>query len=241
LNPATGIIPARYQSRRFPGKPLAPILGKPMIQWVYENAKKSSSLERLLVATDDKRIFKACQSFGADVIMTSPAHHSGTDRIAEAAQKVDSSIIVNIQGDEPLLQPDMIDSLVKSLQEDNAPMATLVYKTTDLASLSDENVVKVVFNRNGYALYFSRSPLPSHPQDFFFRHIGIYAYKKNFLMNFPHLPVLFLEKSENLEQLRALENGYQLKVIETPFMISSVDNPGDIHKIEEILKKEKHG
>ena len=190
---AIGVIPARYQSSRFPGKPLAEIQGKPMIQRVYEQAQKASFLSRLFVATDDRRIFQACQSFGAEVLMTSSQHKSGTERAAEVAQKFDASIVINIQGDEPLLKGEMLDSLVSSIQDNSIPMATLATRSQDFSLLREKSVVKVVVDKKGFALYFSRSPLPFDPKDYFLQHIGIYAYQKEFLLDFSHMPPSRLE------------------------------------------------
>jgi 3-deoxy-manno-octulosonate cytidylyltransferase (CMP-KDO synthetase) len=240
LKPAVGIIPSRYSSTRFPGKPLAPILGKPMIQRVYEGAMKAKLLERVIIATDDERIFHAAESFGAEAWMTSPHHTSGTERICEVAQKLKTGLVINIQGDEPLLQGKMIDGLVVTLQEKSIPMASLMIKDNDPTHLHDSNIVKVVVDKNDYALYFSRSALPFQPSDFFFRHIGIYGYQRDFLLKFSQLPPSRLEKEEKLEQLRALENGYKIKMVETEFATLSVDSPQDIIKIEEFLKRKSY-
>lgn len=240
MRTAAGIIPVRYQSNRFPGKPLAPILGKPMIQWVYEGAKKSRLLRDVIIATDDERIFDAARKFGAPVAMTSPVHISGTERVAEVAQKIDESIIVNIQGDEPLVEGEMIDKLVEALQDDSIPMASLMTRVSDLEKLHDRNNVKVVVDRKDFALYFSRSPLPSGVADFFFLHIGIYGYQREFLFQFCRLPPSRLEGAEKLEQLRALENGYGIKMMEILSPTLSVDVPQDIINVEKALKKRIH-
>jgi len=236
VNLATGVIPARYSSQRFPGKPLVLIHGKPMIQIVYEQAKKASLCERIIIATDDERIFHAAQAFGADVWMTSSQHNSGTERVAEIAEKIQCPIIINIQGDEPLLQGQMIDDLIIALQDENIAVATLAVKIKDFALINDKNIVKVVTDKNGFALYFSRSPLPFQPTDYFLQHVGIYGYQRDFLLKFGQLPESRLEKTEKLEQLRVLENGYKIKVVETPFKTLSVDSPQDIAKVEDILK-----
>jgi 3-deoxy-manno-octulosonate cytidylyltransferase (CMP-KDO synthetase) len=239
LKLATGIIPARYQSERFPGKPLALIQGKPMIQRVYEAAQTAQSLERVIVATDDKRIFHAAQKFGADTLMTSSSHRSGTDRVAEITAGINTPLVINIQGDEPLIKGEVIDELVEALQDEDIPMATLAVKEEDMALLNDHNVVKVVFNREGYALYFSRSPLPFQASRYFWRHIGIYGYQRNFLLKFCQIPPSRLEKEEKLEQLRAIENGYKIKIIENQFSSLSVDLPEDIIKVEKLLEEER--
>jgi 3-deoxy-manno-octulosonate cytidylyltransferase (CMP-KDO synthetase) len=237
LKKATGIIPARYGATRFPGKPLAKIAGKSMIQRVFEQAQNAKLLEHIIIATDDDRIYSASRAFGADVRMTSPDHRSGTERVAEVAEGVESPIIINIQGDEPLLQGQMIDDLVLALQDPSIDMATLASKVTDLDRIHDQDIVKVVADKNRNALYFSRSPLPFRPSDHFLQHIGIYGYQKNFLKKFHTLPVSRLETMEGLEQLRVLENGYRIKLVLTPFSALSVDNPQDIMAVEKFIQK----
>lgn len=212
-----------------------------MIQRVYERAQTAKHLDRIIIATDDERISKAAKDFGAEVQMTSPGHNSGTERTAEVAKKIGTPIIINIQGDEPLVEGEMIDDLVESLQDETIPMATLITKVKDLDLLHDINIVKVIRDKEGFALYFSRSPLPFKVQDYFLQHIGIYGYQKEFLLKFTELPPSRLERIENLEQLRALEYGYKIKVIETQFLTLSVDTPQDIIKVENFLKKEKNG
>jgi len=240
LEKAAGIIPARYGATRFPGKPLASILGKPMIQWVYEGAKTSKLLKRIIIATDDQRIVKAADKFGAEAVMTLTDHASGTERVAEAAAQVEAEIIVNIQGDEPLVGGEMLDALIIALDDPSISMATLMAKVTDLALLQDSHTVKVVTDKNGFALYFSRSPLPYQAPDHFFQHIGIYGYRRDFLMNFHRLPVSRLERIEKLEQLRVLENGMPIQMIEIPRPTLSVDTPQDIIKVEKFLRMRTH-
>jgi 3-deoxy-manno-octulosonate cytidylyltransferase (CMP-KDO synthetase) len=213
------------------------IAGKSLVQRVYEQAKQAKFLQRLIIATDDERIFTASQAFGAEVHMTSPQHQSGTERVAEVAEKLDTPVIINIQGDEPLLQGQMIDDLVQALQDRSVPMATLAAKVMDLDLLQDKNIVKVVWDKKEYALYFSRAPLPFQSTDYFWQHIGIYGYQKEFLLKFQDLPVSWLERCENLEQLRVLENGYKIKIIQTAFPTLSVDTPEDIIKIEKFIEK----
>lgn len=237
---ATGIIPARYQSRRFPGKTLALIDGTPMIQRVYECAQKAKHLSHLIIATDDERIFLAAENFGADVRMTSALHTSGTERVAEVARGIEASIIINIQGDEPLLRGEMIDDLVIVLQDESIPMATLAARTEDMSLLHNNNVVKVAVDKNGFALNFSRLPLPAQASDYFWQHIGIYGYQKNFLLLFSQMQPSKLENLEKLEQLRALENGYKIKIVESQFSTLSVDSPEDIIKVENFLKEVNH-
>ncbi len=207
-----------------------------MIQRVYEAAHTAKNLERVIVATDDKRIYQAAQNFGAEARMTSSSHRSGTDRVAEVARESNTPIVINIQGDEPLIQGEAIDELVAALQDKDIPMATLAVKEDNLNLLNDSSVVKVVPDRNGFALYFSRSPLPYQASDHFWRHIGVYGYQKNFLQKFCRIPPSRLEKTEKLEQLRALENGYRIKIIENQFSTLSVDSPEDIIRVENLLK-----
>ena len=207
-----------------------------MIQRVYEQALGAEMLRSVIVATDDQRIFETCRAFGAEVQLTSPNHRSGTERVAEVAEILETPIIINIQGDEPLLQGRMIDDLVKTLQDDSIPMATLAGRVSDLDLIHDKDVVKVVVDKNGYALYFSRSPIPSQPSDHFWQHIGIYGYQRHFLLELRQMPVSELESCERLEQLRALENGFEIKVIHTDFSTLSVDTPQDIIKVEKFLK-----
>lgn len=212
-----------------------------MFQRVHEAAQNAKTLERLIIATDDERILMAANEFGADVRLTSPAHQSGTDRVAEVAKTVDSSLIINIQADEPLITGEIIDDLVAALQDETIPMATLATRTDDLSLLKEVNIVKVVVDRNGFALYFSRSQLPYQASDYFLRHIGIYGYQKNFLISFTQIDPSRLEKTEGLEQLRALENGYRIKIIETRHSFLSVDSPEDIIKVEKFLDKGADG
>lgn len=234
---ATGIIPARYDSKRFPGKHLAVILGKSIIQRVYEQAQTANLLQRIIIATDDERIFQASQAFGAEVLMTSPLHNSGTERAAEIAEKINTPIIINIQGDEPLLRGKMIDDLVIALQDETIPMATLAAKVKDLSLINEKNIVKAVLDKNGFALYFSRSPLPFQASDYFWQHIGIYGYQRDFLLEFSQLSASRLETTEKLEQLRVLENGYKIKIIDTSSPTLSVNTPQDIIRIENFLKQ----
>ena len=204
---------------------------------MYERAQKAKLLKRIIIATDDKKIYQTAENFGAEVRMTSPAHHSGTDRVAEVAKEIESPIIINIQGDEALLKGEMIDSLVVALQDNTIPMATLAARMNDLSLLNEKNIVKVVSETNGFALYFSRSPLPFQTSDYFLQHIGVYGYQKDFLLAFSKMQPSRLEKAEKLEQLRALENGYKIKIIETQLPSLSVSSPEDIIKVENLLKK----
>jgi 3-deoxy-manno-octulosonate cytidylyltransferase (CMP-KDO synthetase) len=233
-------IPARYGSTRFPGKPVAPIAGKPMIQHVYERALACAELEAVYVATDDERIREAVEAFGGRVIMTAAEHHSGTDRINEAARKTgvaDEDVVVNIQGDQPLLRPALISNLVEPLLKDtDIPMATLKCLIKDPGALNNPNQVKVVTDRRGLALYFSRYPIPFCREDKsagrHYKHLGIYAYRMDFLARLSSLPEGKLESLERLEQLRALENGFKIKVVDTDYDSAEVDVPEDIAKVE---------
>ena len=242
---ALGIIPARYHSTRFIGKPLADICGKPMIEHVYERASKSKSLRSVTVATDDKRIARKVEEFGGNTILTSSHHKSGTDRIAEAVIKLDTDdtdLIVNIQGDQPLVDPEMIDEAIRPFV--NVPslmMATLSCRLKNNNELRNPNIVKVVVDRDGFALYFSRSPIPYvRDQDdsvCFYKHIGIYVYRRDFLLKFTRMPQSILEKAEMLEQLRALENGYKVMVVKTDFDSIEVDTPEDLEKVKAIIDR----
>jgi len=238
-----GVIPARYASTRFPGKPLAKIAGRPMIQHVYEQSKKAKSLDFLLVATDDERILSAVEEFGGACMMTSDKHPTGTDRLAEVALKyADFDIIVNIQGDEPLIDPDTIDQVAnKLIIADNADvvMASAMTEISEIDA-EDPNIVKVVTDLSGLALYFSRSKIP-YPRDNnsgrFLKHIGLYAYKRDFLLAYAKMPSTCLENSEKLEQLRVLENGYKIAMAEIEDDISiGVDTVEDLQRAEMLFR-----
>ena len=243
------IIPARYQSTRFAGKPLAKICGTPMIQWVYENSKKAEKISHVAVATDDHRIAKAVRAFGGKVIMTSDQHRSGTDRVAEAAEKMGLSskdIVVNVQGDQPLIDPRCLDEVVRPFNDDpDIGMSTLAFKIVRKEEITNPKHVKVTFDRNGFALYFSRSPIPfgrDCPADSqTYKHIGVYAYTRQYLDIFRNLPEGRLEQIEKLEQLRALEYGHKIKVMLTEFDSHEVDLIEDIERIEQILNCQVSG
>lgn len=237
---AAAIIPARYDSTRFPGKPLAPILGKPMIQWVYEGVREARLVDRVIIATDDERIRHAAESFGAETRLTSAAHGSGTERAAEVSQIIDNKIIVNVQGDEPLVTGSLVDRLVEALQDEAVPMASLMAKVHDVGLQVNPHINKVITDKDGFALYFSRAPIPYQASDFFYQHIGIYGYQRSALLEFANLKPSRLERLERLEQLRALENGWRIKMVEAPEPTLSVDVAGDIIKVEQLLKKRKH-
>ncbi len=239
---AIGIIPARYASTRFPGKPLADILGKPMIQWVYEQACRASLLDQVIVATDDQRIYDTVIQFGGKVVMTSPQAANGTERIAEVAENLNVTFVLNIQGDEPLIDPETIDQLVMLMQENpEAPVGTLVKRITNLADLNNPNIPKVVVDKNFYALYFSRSVIPFFRDEqnqqlwlrksSYYQHIGLYIYKREFLIKFVELPISNLERIEQLEQLRVLENGFKIIVGLTETDSIGVDIPEDIDRV----------
>ena len=238
-----GIIPARFGSSRFPGKPLALICGKPMIQRVYENARASSILSRVVVATDSREIARAVSGFGGEVCMTSERHATGTDRIAEAAARYDAELVVNVQGDEPLLQPAAIEQATCPLLEKRLyDMGTLMAPIRSLEDMRNPNIVKVVTDRRGRALYFSRSAIPFYrdgdPSPPPCRHIGLYVYRKDFLMTLTGLAQTPLERAEKLEQLRALENGFAIHVAATDYEPIGVDVPEDIRLVEAELRRQ---
>ena len=237
------VIPARYHSTRFPGKALADILGKPMIQHVYERVLKAGNVSLAAVATDDKRIAAAVEGFGGLAIMTAATHRSGTDRIAEAVSRLgieDTDVVVNIQGDQPLFEPSQIDEVAKPLLDDpTIPMSTLIYRIVREEEITHPNAVKVVFDQDHFALYFSRATIPyvrdNGRKGSYYKHHGIYAYRRDFLDTFTKLPEGKLEKLEALEQLRALEYGYKIKVVITPYDSVEVDNKQELERVRQIL------
>lgn len=227
----TGIIPARYAAQRFPGKPLTIIQGKPMVQWVYENAVQCEDLHEVIVATDDERIFKTVIDFGGKCVMTSPDHPSGTDRCAEVAANLPhSDAIINIQGDEPKIHPGQI-SEVASLLKAGASIATLVRLCDSQEDFLNPHIVKVVRDQHQKALYFSRSPIPFAEQLSFLQHVGIYGFRRSTLLELTRLSPSSLELAERLEQLRWLENGYTIQTGETLFQSISIDTPDDVKKL----------
>ncbi len=239
------VIPARFESTRFPGKPLVSIAEKPMIQHVYERSARARSVQQVVVATDDVRIFHAVRSFGGQVCMTSASHRSGTDRVAEVAAQVDADVIVNVQGDEPLIDPSCLDAAVEPFQSDPALMiSTLSVSGTSEEEWLSPHVTKVVVDRDGFALYFSRSPIPylrdrdetRNPSPFL-KHVGLYAYRKAFLAQLGSLKESALEKLEALEQLRFLENGYRIKVVNTSYQSLAVDTPEDLERVRAFIKE----
>jgi 3-deoxy-manno-octulosonate cytidylyltransferase (CMP-KDO synthetase) len=248
----TALIPARFASTRFEGKALADILGKPMVQHVYERAAKAGLVSEVIVATDDERIAAAVRAFGGRVEMTSRGHETGTDRLAEVAARIDADIVVNVQGDEPLIEPAMIDEAIRPLTLDSSiKMGTLKTRIKTLHDFLSPNVVKVITDREGFALYFSRSPLPNFRDKWndlkdeafesgrllCYKHVGIYVYRRDFLLQFAQMAPTYLEMAEKLEQLRALENCHRIKVMETKYESVGVDTPADLEKVVESLKK----
>jgi 3-deoxy-manno-octulosonate cytidylyltransferase (CMP-KDO synthetase) len=237
------VIPARYSSSRFSGKPLAPIAGRPMIQHVVDRVRTAQKVSRVVVATDDERIQKAVTEFGGDALMTRSDHRSGTDRVAELATHVEAEIYVNVQGDEPLVDPGTIDRLISAMiEDDSVQIATPCSAITVPDDIMDPNIVKVVRDFDSNALYFSRAPIPwvrdrgeavaaQH-----WKHLGLYAYRRDALLDFPTLPPGDLERLEQLEQLRWLENGYRIRVVETEYDAISVDVPADVSRVEKLLR-----
>jgi len=249
---AIAIIPARYGSTRLPGKPLIDILGRPMIQHVWERVKRSNEIERVIVATDDERVYNVVKGFGGEVHLTSKNHLTGTDRIAEVVRGLPfyTDIIVNIQGDEPLIEPDMVDQVVKILIDDHkASIGTLCRKIGDIKEIMDPNIVKVVFDKECFALYFSRSPIPYYRDDeqglktqdsrlknVYYKHLGIYSYRRDVLLRLSSMKPNNLENAERLEQLRALENGLRIKVEQTEGDTIGVDTEEDLERVRRRLR-----
>lgn len=235
-----GVIPARYESSRLPKKPLKDICGYPMIEWVYKRALKSN-LDKVIVATDSKEVYEAVKKFGGDVILTREDHLNGTSRIAEVCEKItDFDVIINIQGDEPLIEKDMINSLIDSFKvEKDLKMSTLKHKLHSWEDIENTNFVKVVTDKNDYAIYFSRSVIP-YPRnkniENYFKHVGIYGYKRDFVLDYFKMESTPLENSESLEQLRVLENGYKIKVLETNFEVIGVDTQEELEKVRLHIK-----
>jgi len=236
------VIPARYASTRFPGKPLAPIAGKPMIQHVVEHVRLASLPARIIVATEDQRIKAAVEAFGGEGILTRSDHRTGTDRIAEVATHIPADIYINVQGDEPLIDPGTVDAVAAAMAEDDAiQLATPCAAITQPNEIMDPNVVKVVLDFDGQALYFSRAPIPwvrdtgDRVAARHWKHIGLYGYRRDALLEFPTLPPGELERIEQLEQLRWLENGFHMHVVETNYNAVSVDVRADIDRVEKLL------
>ena len=243
-----GVIPARYKSTRFEGKALADILGKPMVQHVYERACKAKTLDKVLVATDDKRIFSAVKDFGGEVVMTSESCPTGTDRIAEVMDDLDFDIVANIQGDEPLLDPVMVDEMIQPFFDDpEIQVSTLVQPISSEVDYRNPNVVKVSITKDWFAMYFSRASIPSNLDKRWYeglpayRHVGLYAYKRDCLLKFTRMPKTQIEKVEKLEQLRLLENGIPIKVVETKYSTIGVDTPADLERVIKVLRNNGEG
>ncbi|MCZ6677046.1 MAG: 3-deoxy-manno-octulosonate cytidylyltransferase [Candidatus Poribacteria bacterium] len=236
-----GIIPARYASSRFEGKALADILGKPMVQHVYERATRAKTLDAVIVATDDQRIYDAVAGFGGEVAMT-PECPTGTDRVAAVAETLDCDVVANIQGDEPLLEPAMLDGMIQPfLDEPDVQVSTLKQRVDSEADYRDANVVKVVTDRDGFALYFSRASIPGNlsnawtPTNPIYRHVGLYAYRRARLLEFTKWERTPYESSEGLEQLRFLEHGIRIRVVETEHPLIGVDVPADLERVLKVL------
>ncbi len=236
------VIPARYASTRLPGKPLADICGKPMICRVLERASRAQKPEKVIVATDDERIYDAVRAEGGEAILTRADHPTGTDRLAEVVEAYpEVDLIVNVQGDEPLIEPSVIDDLIAPFEMDeNLPMATVMVRMEDAAEQLNPNNVKVIVDKLGYALYFSRSlvPYPRAVAGPVYKHIGIYAYRRDFLLRYARLEPTPLERAESLEQLRALENGYGIRVLETDCRFVGVDTPEDLALVNKIYREQ---
>lgn len=236
-----GVIPSRYASTRLEGKPLKDICGHTMIEWVYKRTKLSN-LDEVVVATDDERIHEEVERFGGKAILTRKDHENGTSRIAEVCEKYsDYDVIVNVQGDEPLIEPNMINSIIDSFKEDDTiSMSTLKYKLDTMEDIENPNYVKVITDKKGYAIYFSRSVIP-YPRKLdiqnYYKHVGIYGYKRDFVIEYAKMEPTPLELSESLEQLRALENGYRIKVMETPYKILGVDTQEELEKVREYIRE----
>jgi 3-deoxy-manno-octulosonate cytidylyltransferase (CMP-KDO synthetase) len=237
------VIPARYGSTRLPGKPLVSLAGKPMIQRVYERARMALRVDRVIVATDDERIMKAVETFGGEARMTRRDHRTGTERVAEVAAHVEGGVFVNVQGDEPLLDPVAVDTAVNALlEEPAASISTVATPIKKPADIMDPNVVKAVLDFDGNALYFSRAPIPwvrdtaSKVQVRHLKHLGLYAFQRDALLEFPTLPQGDLERIEQLEQLRWMENGWKIRVAEVEHDAVSVDVPEDVVRVEKLLE-----
>ncbi len=238
------VIPARYGSTRLPGKPLVALAGKPMIERVYERASQSKLAKRVIVATDDDRIMKAVQSFGGEALMTRSTHRTGTERVAEVASHTGGDVFVNVQGDEPLLDPAAVDTAINALlEEPAASVSTIATLIKTPADIMDPNVVKTILDFDDNALYFSRAPIPwvrdsaSKIQVRHLKHLGLYAFQRAALLEYPTLPQGTLERIEQLEQLRWLENGWKMRVAEVEHDAVSVDVPADVERVEKILQK----
>lgn len=240
-----GVIPARYKSSRFPGKPLVSICGRPMIYWVYQQAKKVPEFDEIYVATDDDRIRMACEEYDMNVIMTSDRHPTGSDRVAEVASMVEGDLFVNVQGDEPVINPEMIRQVISIFTEDESVyFGSLKKEITDPEEIRALSTVKVVTDDRGDAMYFSRSVIPSNQKDGnlarVFRHVGIYAYKREFLLKFAAMEQTELELGEGIEPLRAMQKGYKMRLKETEYSSIGVDLPEHVTRVEQIIRGEEY-
>jgi len=240
---AVGVIPARLASTRLPEKLLRVVAGKTIIEWTWRNARRCRALDDIVIACDDRRIFDVASGFGARVCMTASTHQSGTDRIAEAAEEIDAGVIVNVQADEPLVDPSVIEALVRALTASpDDVMATAIVPVTDAGIVNNPNVVKVVVDGHGYALYFSRAGIPflrdADRSVTYYRHMGIYAYRKPFLKTFTALPKSVLEQIEKLEQLRVLEAGYRIRTVVTEHESIGVDTAEDLAAVAAIIERQ---
>lgn len=234
-----GVIPARFASRRLPGKPLIEIEGKPLIQYVYERAQRLNKLDKLLVATDDERIFNKVRQFGGQAKLTSAECKSGSDRVAEVIKDIACDVAVNIQGDEPFFEPAAVEKIIEVLRENpEIQISSACVRMSNPEEIKDENVVKVVLDKDDFALYFSRSPIPcfQEGQGEVFRHLGFYAFRRDFLLEFSRWPETPLEKAEKLEQLRVLENGYRIKVVKSMGDSLGIDTTEDLEKAKSKYK-----
>lgn len=245
------VIPARLNSSRLPNKVLLDLKGKTVVQRVYEQCKKVKNIDEVYIATDSLEVQDCCQSFTQNIIMTKDTHESGTDRIAEAVEKIECDIVINVQGDEPFIDPNLIEELACSFENTQTQMASVMHKISKVEELKNHNVVKIAVDKNSEALYFSRSIIPHHRDDWesllchhetipeplkFFRHLGIYGYTKEFLLSYSKMEPTYLERLEKLEQLRVLENGYKIKMIETTYNSIGIDTKEDYIKAQEFLK-----
>ncbi|RJP68192.1 MAG: 3-deoxy-manno-octulosonate cytidylyltransferase [Candidatus Abyssobacteria bacterium SURF_17] len=249
MQKAIVVIPARYGSTRLPGKALADIEGKPLVQHVYERARISRLASDCLIATDDERIKQACEAFGSTVMMTSPHHNSGTDRMAEVATRTDGEVYVNVQGDEPFVDPEAVDLLIRMMRDNPAiKMGTLKRPYESYDSFVNPNLARVVCDKDDFALYFSRAPIPPMSREEFessdkrklaFKHVGIYSFRREFLLEFAQMPPSPLEKAERLEQLRALEAGVKIKVLTTNYESISVETPADLERVRALFARRR--
>ena len=246
------VIPARLSSSRLPRKVLLDLKGKSVIQRVYEQVQKAKNIDDIYIATDSNEVLQECKKFTNNIILTSAGHQSGTDRIAEAIEKIDCDIVVNVQGDEPFIEPNLIVELAQILENNEINMVSAMHKIKLVEELKNPNVVKVIINKNYEALYFSRSTIPHHRDEWetllnhhkeipnglkFYRHLGIYGYKKDFLLKYIDMEMTYLERLEKLEQLRVLENGYKIKMIETNYNSIGIDTKDDYEKALELLNE----